>query len=1184
MLGATFSSAAPKTTTFQMKIIKPDGSPLESGSVNFRFTTLSPTGTCVVYVEEFNGMSMINSGGLSVLNLGAGTQIYSGSGTVDYTDVFNNVSTSVNCQGSGSYLPAVNDRRRIVVQFNDGTAAGWQTLPAVDVNSVPYASYAGDAEKISGKSVTDFILSSSLPGSACTGGQVLTYSGGVFSCVASGTGTVSSVTSANSYLSVATGTTTPVLTANVGTLANTLAAGNDARIVGAAQKANNLSDLASAATARTNLGLGTASVLDAGTAATNLVQLDGGAKIPAALLPASAVTTATALVGDVTGTIGATVVSTVGAKTAAQVAQSVTDTLAATNLNTASTIVKRDGSGNIATTSVSATNVSTQNNYLYDNTNTNKILLKAPNAGITDYTFTLPPVIGTANQIIGYNNAGTVLENKSITAGAGVTVTHSAGGIQIAATGSGGTVTSVTSANADIGVATTTSTPVLTLNSGTGADQIVKLDGSAKLPAVDGSALTNLDPTHLSAAVAVNKGGTGATTAAAGLNNLLPTQATNAGKVLQTDGTNASWAAASVGTVTSVTSANSYLTVATTTSTPVITAVVGTGANTLAAGDDSRIVNAVQQTAYNGDIANVLDSNCAAGSTPKWNVATDMWTCVAIGSLNASAITAGTMATARLGSGTADATTYLRGDSTWTALPAGSLSGLAAATATNSIDNLNFAQTWAWSTATTQSPLSISANALTTGSGLNVTTSNASLNSTNGLLRVANTGASTSGILARFQSNSTATSGLTVLTSSNVGIGTTAPAATLDVKPASSGDVLRLQNSFGAVAGNFSVAGGGHGRFEIKDGGAITRFDFDAGGGNLLLKNSGGTTYTSLSSDGSNSYINGNLAIGTTGASTSVLSTVASGAKTSAYTGNYLTNTSTSSTASILKIGLDVQSTGTWDGASAVNTGLNVNVSGGTTNYAATFQGGNVGIGTSAPADRLSVNGNPTGQWAASIKSGTTASDAWGLLLRGGTNSSDAALRITNAGASADLMYIRGDGNVGIGNAAPAKLLHVGSASVGTGLAVANFQNIDGTCTITPASSGSGIACSSDERLKENFQDITGAFALDRILQLQAVTYNFKTSSTDNRRTGYKAQEVQKVAPEFVRENEDGLLQVYYDAFIPWITEAIKTLYNRITGIEREMIVLKAENEKLKQENAAVKARLDRIEEVFKTK
>ena len=42
------------------------------------------------------------------------------------------------------------------------------------------------------------------------------------------------------------------------------------------------------------------------------------------------------------------------------------------------------------------------------------------------------------------------------------------------------------------------------------------------------------------------------------------------------------------------------------------------------------------------------------------------------GTMNASAITAGTMATARLGSGTADATTFLRGDQTYAAAGLGS--------------------------------------------------------------------------------------------------------------------------------------------------------------------------------------------------------------------------------------------------------------------------------------------------------------------------------------------------------------------------------------------------------------------------------------------------------------------------------------------------------------------------------
>jgi hypothetical protein len=278
--------------------------------------------------------------------------------------------------------------------------------------------------------------------------------------------------------------------------------------------------------------------------------------------------------------------------------------------------------------------------------------------------------------------------------------------------------------------------------------------------------------------------------------------------------------------------------------------------------------------------------------------------------------------------------------------------------------------------------------------------------------------------------------------------------------------------------------------------------------------------------------------------------------------------------------------------------------------------GGNVGIGTNSPVATSHIFRNNTSfalnigdSWNRSALTVTPSSAGTeSFTISRGAGVTQLQSVGTNAVTAFSMALNPFGGNVGIGNPAPAILLHVGSASVGTGLAVANFQNVDGTCTITPASSGSGIACSSDERLKENFKDVTGAFALDRILQLQAVTYNFKTSSTDNRRTGYKAQEVQKVAPEFVRENEDGLLQVYYDAFIPWITEAIKTLYGRISGVENHQDTqnrdiaslrsekadktevdakvqkLESENEKLKQENAAFKARLEKIEKALKTK
>ena len=109
------------------------------------------------------------------------------------------------------------------------------------------------------------------------------------------------------------------------------------------------------------------------------------------------------------------------------------------------------------------------------------------------------------------------------------------------------------------------------------------------------------------------------------------------------------------------------------------------------------------------------------------------------------------------------------------------LNGITAAAAVNTIDNLNFGQVWNWSSATTQTPLSLSANALSTGSVLSLSSSNPTLNSTSGLLNVANTGTSTSGVLARLQSNGSAASGLTVLANGSVGIGSATPVSALDV-------------------------------------------------------------------------------------------------------------------------------------------------------------------------------------------------------------------------------------------------------------------------------------------------------------------------------------------------------------------------------------------------------------------
>ncbi|GIL18816.1 MAG: hypothetical protein BroJett040_25670 [Oligoflexia bacterium] len=107
----------------------------------------------------------------------------------------------------------------------------------------------------------------------------------------------------------------------------------------------------------------------------------------------------------------------------------------------------------------------------------------------------------------------------------------------------GGTVTGVSSANSDISVSVASPNPQLTLNSGTGANQIVKLDGAAKLPAVDASQLTNLDATKItSGTLPITRGGTGT--------NTLPS--CTAGQAIKYDGTSWSCVSTSSGSVSSV--------------------------------------------------------------------------------------------------------------------------------------------------------------------------------------------------------------------------------------------------------------------------------------------------------------------------------------------------------------------------------------------------------------------------------------------------------------------------------------------------------------------------------------------------------------------------------------------------------------------------------------------------------
>jgi len=186
-------AGAPSIMTFQSKIISPSGTALEASSVNFRFTILDSAGTCVLYVEDYNNVNMTGTQGVVAIPLGSGTKVYPPA-AVSLYEVFNNSTASFNCQAGGTASPTATDNRQVVMQFNDG--AGWQTLPQMAINAVPFANYATRAESLGAYAANAYLRPSTLP--TCTASQALTWDGSTFTCLTAGGGGGSTYTGVTS--------------------------------------------------------------------------------------------------------------------------------------------------------------------------------------------------------------------------------------------------------------------------------------------------------------------------------------------------------------------------------------------------------------------------------------------------------------------------------------------------------------------------------------------------------------------------------------------------------------------------------------------------------------------------------------------------------------------------------------------------------------------------------------------------------------------------------------------------------------------------------------------------------------------------------------------------------------------------------------------------------------------------
>ena len=116
-----------------------------------------------------------------------------------------------------------------------------------------------------------------------------------------------------------------------------------------------------------------------------------------------------------------------------------------------------------------------------------------------------------------------------------------------------------------------------------------------------------------------------------------------------------------------------------------------------------------------------------------------------------------------------------------------------------------------------------------------------------------------------------------------------------------------------------------------------------------------------------------------------------------------------------------------------------------------------------------------------------------------------------------------------------------------------DFRNSSHTSTITGDGNSGNITCvsvtqTSSEKVKKNIKPIADA---EKILELQAVSFDFKDAALGSDKRGFIAEEVAKVLPNLVTpEREDAPASLDYLGMIPYLQEMIKIQAKKIKELE----------------------------------
>jgi len=188
------------------------------------------------------------------------------------------------------------------------------------------------------------------------------------------------------------------------------------------------------------------------------------------------------------------------------------------------------------------------------------------------------------------------------------------------------------------------------------------------------------------------------------------------------------------------------------------------------------------------------------------------------------------------------------------------------------------------------------------------------------------------------------------------------------------------------------------------------------------------------------------------------------------------------------------------------------------------------------------------------------SSETLGVKVSPSTNTASEKLRLVNSnGTAADSILINSaSGGLTLNSGSVINLAtnnNTAAVNIGTfgnrtiTLGVNNGTNkvlIDAAEVVIT----NGITVSSDIRLKENFESMSNA--LELVSQLNGLYYTWKKDAgTDKpRKLGFIAQEVEKVIPELVKTDSEGMKSVDYVSVVPVLVEAIKNQQKQIDELK----------------------------------